>query len=261
MGQGLLVAGTTSDAGKSVVTTGICRALARRGLSVAPFKAQNMSNNSMVAVDPVTGDGVEIGRAQWIQAMAARAVPEAAMNPVLLKPGSDRRSHVVVLGRPAGHLEAGEFAGGRKHFAEAAFGALDDLRDRFDVVVCEGAGSAAEINLRAHDYVNMGLARHGDLPTVLVGDIDRGGVFAAMYGTLALLDASDQALVRGFVINKFRGDLGCCVPVSSRSKSSRAGPCSASCPGSAACGSTRRTRSPCRRARPTTAPGRSPSRW
>lgn len=212
MGQGLLVAGTTSDAGKSVVTTGICRALARRGLSVAPFKAQNMSNNSMVAVDPVTGDGVEIGRAQWIQAVAARAVPEAAMNPVLLKPGSDRRSHVVVLGRPAGHLEAGEFAGGRKHLAEAAFGALDDLRDRFDVVVCEGAGSAAEINLRAHDYVNMGLARHGDLPTVLVGDIDRGGVFAAMYGTLALLDASDQALVRGFVINKFRGDLGLLRP-------------------------------------------------
>lgn len=150
MGQGLLVAGTTSDAGKTVVTTGICRALARRGLSVAPFKAQNMSNNSMVALDPDTGEGVEIGRAQWIQAVAARATPEAAMNPVLLKPGSDRRSHVVVLGRPAGHLEAGEFAGGRRHLADAAFTAFDDLRARFDVVVCEGAGSAAEINLRAH---------------------------------------------------------------------------------------------------------------
>ncbi|KXF84622.1 cobalamin biosynthesis protein CobQ [Rhodococcus ruber Chol-4] len=212
MGQGLLVAGTTSDAGKTVVTTGICRALARRGLSVAPFKAQNMSNNSMVALDPDTGAGVEIGRAQWIQAVAARATPEAAMNPVLLKPGSDRRSHVVVLGRPAGHLEAGEFAGGRRHLADAAFAAFDDLRARFDVVVCEGAGSAAEINLRAHDYVNMGLARHGDLPTVLVGDIDRGGVFAAMYGTLALLDAPDQALVRGFVINKFRGDVGLLRP-------------------------------------------------
>ncbi|MFZ2526495.1 MAG: cobyric acid synthase [Rhodococcus sp. (in: high G+C Gram-positive bacteria)] len=212
MGQGLLVAGTTSDAGKSVVTTGICRALSRRGLTVAPFKAQNMSNNSMVTVDPATGVGSEIGRAQWIQAVAARAIPEPAMNPVLLKPGSDRTSHVVVMGAPAGRLEAGEFAGGRKHLAEAAFAALDDLRSRFDVVVCEGAGSAAEINLRAHDYVNMGLARHGDLPTILVGDIDRGGVFASMYGTLALLDPDDQALIRGFVINKFRGDVGLLRP-------------------------------------------------
>lgn len=195
-----------------MVVTGICRALSRRGLTVAPFKAQNMSNNSMVAVDAATGDGVEIGRAQWIQSVAARAVPESAMNPVLLKPGSDRRSHVVVRGRPAGTLEAGEFAGGRKHLAEAAFTAFDDLRGRFDVVVCEGAGSAAEINLRAHDYVNMGLAQHGGLPTIVVGDIDRGGVFASMYGTLALLDAADQQLIRGFVINKFRGDVGLLKP-------------------------------------------------
>ena len=207
MAHGLLVAGTTSDAGKSVVTAGICRALARRGLTVAPFKAQNMSNNSMVTIDPDTGEGAEIGRAQWIQAVAARATPEPAMNPVLLKPGSDRRSHVVVLGQPAGTLDAGEFAGGRKNLADAAFAALDDLRNRFDVVVCEGAGSAAEINLRAHDYVNMGLAQHGSLPAILVGDIDRGGVFASMYGTLALLGAADQQLVRGFVINKFRGDV------------------------------------------------------
>ncbi|QHG82333.1 cobyric acid synthase [Rhodococcus rhodochrous] len=207
MGSGLLVAGTTSDAGKSVVVTGICRSLARRGLKVAPFKAQNMSNNSMV-----TSEGAEIGRAQWIQAVAARAIPEAAMNPVLLKPGSDRRSHVVVLGRPAGSLEAGEFAGGRQHLADAAFGAFDDLRRRFDVVVCEGAGSAAEINLRDHDYVNMGLAQHGSMPTVVVGDIDRGGVFASMYGTLALLDAADQQLIRGFVINKFRGDVSLLKP-------------------------------------------------
>jgi len=209
---GLLVAGTTSDAGKSVVTAGICRALSRRGLTVAPYKAQNMSNNSMVTIDPDTGAGVEIGRAQWVQAIAARATPEPAMNPVLLKPGSDRRSHVVVLGQPAGTLEAGEFAGGRQHLADAAFSALDDLRARFDVVVCEGAGSAAEINLRAHDYVNMGLAQHGSLPTILVGDIDRGGVFASMYGTLALLDAADQQLVRGFVINKFRGDAALLKP-------------------------------------------------
>jgi adenosylcobyric acid synthase len=203
----LLVAGTTSDAGKSVVTTGLCRALSRRGLRVAPYKAQNMSNNSMV-----TADGAEIGRAQWVQAIAARAEPEAAMNPVLLKPGSDRRSHVVVMGRPAGRLEANEFAGGRTALARAAFAAYDDLVDRYDVVVCEGAGSPAEINLRAYDYVNMGLAQHGRIPTVLVGDIDRGGVFAAMHGTLALLDAADQALLAGFVVNKFRGELSLLRP-------------------------------------------------
>jgi adenosylcobyric acid synthase len=203
----LLVAGTTSDAGKSVVTTGLCRAFARRGLRVAPYKAQNMSNNSMV-----TAEGAEVGRAQWVQAVAARAEPEAAMNPVLLKPGSDRRSHVVVMGKPFGHLEANEFAGGRTALAEAAFAAYDDLASRYDVVVCEGAGSPAEINLRAHDYVNMGLAQHGRIPTVLVGDIDRGGVFAAMHGTLALLDAADQALLAGFVVNKFRGDVSLLRP-------------------------------------------------
>jgi adenosylcobyric acid synthase len=198
----LLVAGTTSDAGKTVVVTGLCRALRRRGLSVAPFKAQNMSNNSMV-----TAGGAEIGRAQWVQAVAAGAEPEAAMNPVLLKPGSDRRSHVVVMGTPHGHLEAGEFAGGRDELARAAFAAFDDLVGRYDVVVCEGAGSPAEINLRHHDYVNMGLAQHGALPTLVVGDIDRGGVFAAMHGTVALLAPADQALVSGFVVNKFRGDV------------------------------------------------------
>ena len=199
---GLLVTGTTSDAGKSVVTTGLCRALARRGHRVAPFKAQNMSNNSMV-----TAGGAEIGRAQWVQAVAARAEPETAMNPVLLKPGSDRRSHVVVMGRPHGHLEAGEYASGRGELAAAAFAAFDDLSSRFDVVLCEGAGSPAEVNLRRGDYVNMGLARHGGLPTLLVGDIDRGGVFASMFGTLALLDKQDQALLAGFVVNKFRGDV------------------------------------------------------
>ncbi|HEU4512496.1 MAG TPA: cobyric acid synthase [Nocardioidaceae bacterium] len=197
----LLVAGTTSDAGKSVVTTGICRWLHRQGVRVAPFKAQNMSNNSMV-----TADGAEIGRAQWVQAVAAGAEPEAAMNPVLLKPGSDLRSHVVLMGEPAGQLDASSFARARPRLAEAAYAAYDDLASRFDVVVCEGAGSPAEINLREHDFVNMGLAQHGRIPTVVVGDIDRGGVFAAMYGTLKLLSAADQQLVRGFVVNKFRGD-------------------------------------------------------
>ncbi|HSV38448.1 MAG TPA: cobyric acid synthase [Nocardioidaceae bacterium] len=208
MSGSLLVAGTTSDAGKSVVTTGLCRALARRGISVAPYKAQNMSNNSMVVSTGSTQgwDFGEIGRAQWVQAVAARATPEVAMNPVLLKPGSDRRSHVVLMGEPFGTLDAGEFAGGRTALRDAAWAAYDDLRARYDVVVCEGAGSPAEINLRATDYVNMGLAQHGRIPTVVVGDIDRGGVFAAMYGTLALLSDEDQSLIAGWVINKFRGD-------------------------------------------------------
>lgn len=204
--SGLLVAGTTSDAGKSIVTTGLCRAFARRGVRVAPYKAQNMSNNSMVCKAP-DGGTAEIGRAQWIQARAAGVEPEPAMNPVLLKPGSDRRSHVVLLGRPAGEVGATDFATGRRHLATAAHAAYDDLAARFEVVVAEGAGSPAEINLRASDYVNMGLARHAGIPVVLVGDIDRGGIFAAMLGTLALLEAADQRLVAGFVVNKFRGDL------------------------------------------------------
>lgn len=203
---GLLVAGTTSDAGKSIVTTGLCRALARRGVHVAPYKAQNMSNNSMVCRNP-DGTTAEIGRAQWIQARAARVTPEPAMNPVLLKPGSDRRSHVVLLGRPAGEVSATDFATGRRHLASAAHAAYDDLAARFDMIIAEGAGSPAEVNLRASDYVNMGLARHADLPVVIVGDIDRGGVFASMLGTLALLEPADQRLVAGFVVNKFRGDL------------------------------------------------------
>ena len=202
---GLLVAGTTSDAGKSVVTTGLCRALARRGVRVAPYKAQNMSNNSMVCAGP-DGRLAEIGRAQWAQARAAGAAPEPAMNPVLLKPGTDRRSHVVLMGQPAGDVASADWTTGRRHLAAAAHAAFDDLAARFDLVVAEGAGSPAEINLRAGDYVNMGLARHAGLPAVVVGDIDRGGVFAAMYGTIALLEPADQALIAGFVVNKFRGD-------------------------------------------------------
>jgi adenosylcobyric acid synthase len=219
--SGLLVAGTTSDAGKSVVTTGLCRAFARRGVKVAPYKAQNMSNNSMVVgldtsslgSDHSISDGfAEIGRAQWVQALAAGATPEPAMNPVLLKPGSDRRSHVVLMGRPAGEVSSADWESGRAHLATAAHAAYDDLASRYDLVVAEGAGSPAEINLRAGDYVNMGLARHASLPTLVVGDIDRGGVFAALLGTVALLTPDDQALVAGFVMNKFRGDLGLLAP-------------------------------------------------
>lgn len=209
--SGLLVAGTTSDAGKSTVVTGLCRALARRGVRVAPYKAQNMSNNSMVCAGP-DGRMAEIGRAQWAQALAARVAPEPAMNPVLLKPGTDRRSHVVLMGQPAGDVSSADWQAGRRHLAAAAHAAFDDLAGRFDVVVAEGAGSPAEINLRPGDYVNMGLARHAGLPTVVVGDIDRGGVFAAMFGTVALLSPADQALVAGFAVNKFRGDPALLAP-------------------------------------------------
>ncbi|MFG1951013.1 cobyric acid synthase [Micromonospora sp. NPDC048830] len=211
MSGGLLVAGTTSDAGKSVLTAGICRWLRRRGVKVAPFKAQNMSNNSAVVVG-ADGRGGEIGRAQAMQAAACGLAPDLRFNPVLLKPGSDRSSQVVLLGEAVDTVTAGNYHSLRPRLAEVAFAALAELREAYDVVVCEGAGSPAEINLRAGDYVNMGLARHADLPTIVVGDIDRGGVFASMFGTVALLDPADQALVAGFVINKFRGDLGLLRP-------------------------------------------------
>jgi adenosylcobyric acid synthase len=198
----LLVAGTTSDAGKSVVTAGLCRWLARQGVRVAPFKAQNMSLNSTV-----TADGAEIGRAQAMQAAAAGVAPEAAMNPVLLKPGSDRTSQVVVLGKPWADVSAVSYRDHKAALLEVSLECLADLRSRYDVVVCEGAGSPAEINLRATDIANMGLARAARLPVLVVGDINPGGVFAALFGTLALLSPEDQALVAGFVVNKFRGDV------------------------------------------------------
>ncbi|MFY1617308.1 cobyric acid synthase [Micromonospora sp. WMMD736] len=211
MSGGLLVAGTTSDAGKSVLTAGICRWLHRRGVKVAPFKAQNMSNNSAVVVGP-DGRGGEIGRAQAMQAAACGLAPDLRFNPVLLKPGSDLASQVVLLGEAVDTITAGTFRQLRPRLAETAYAALAELRAAYDVVICEGAGSPAEINLRAGDYVNMGLARHANLPAIVVGDIDRGGVFASMFGTVALLDPADQALVAGFVINKFRGDLGLLQP-------------------------------------------------
>ena len=198
----LLVAGTTSDAGKSVVTAGLCRWLARQGVKVAPFKAQNMSLNSAVTLD-----GAEIGRAQAMQAAAAGIEPEAAMNPVLLKPGSDQSSQVVVLGRPWAEVTALTYRTHKSALLDISLESLADLRRRYDVVICEGAGSPAEINLRATDIANMGLARAADLPVLVVGDINPGGVFAGLFGTLALLSREDQALVAGFVINKFRGDL------------------------------------------------------
>ncbi|UQU63647.1 cobyric acid synthase [Couchioplanes caeruleus] len=211
MSGGLLVAGTTSDAGKSVVTAGICRWLHRRGVKVAPFKAQNMSNNSVVVVG-AGGRGGEIGRAQAMQAAACGIAPDIRFNPVLLKPGSDLSSQVVLLGEAIDTVSAGNYRTMRPRLAEVAHAALAELRGEYDAVICEGAGSPTEINLRDGDFVNMGLARQAGLPAVVVGDIDRGGVFAALFGTVALLSREDQALVNGFIINKFRGDPGLLRP-------------------------------------------------
>ena len=198
---GLLIAGTASDAGKSLIVTGLARAFRRRGIKVAPFKSQNMSNNSMVC-----SDGTEIGRAQYLQAQAAGVEPSSLLNPVLLKPGSDRRSFVVLRGKPAGQLEAGEYAVGRRHLAEAAFTAYQELAGAYDLVLCEGAGSPAEINLRQGDYVNFGLAERFGLPVVLAADIDRGGALAAIFGTHGISSEQDRERLVGYLINKFRGD-------------------------------------------------------
>ena len=203
----LLIVGTTSDAGKSMVVAGLCKLLARRGISVAPFKAQNMSNNSAVTVE-----GGEIGRAQAVQARACGLAPSVRFNPVLLKPGSDRTSQLVVRGQVAGTMAAGDYFTRRTQLAEIVNDELRSLRSEFDVVICEGAGSPAEINLRATDLSNMGLARAADLPVVVVGDIDRGGLLAHLFGTVAVLSPEDQRLVSGFLVNKFRGDPGLLAP-------------------------------------------------
>jgi len=233
----LLVTGCTSDAGKSVVVAGMCRSLARRGYRVAPFKAQNMSNNSAVvlATDYSANVGSsdseeavaqpaahheadrrlvagEIGRAQALQAFAAGVTPSVDMNPVLLKPEADRRSQLVLRGVATGTVGARDYIEHRTHLRQVSAQALESLRREYDVVICEGAGSPAEINLRQTDIANMGLAEAADLPVVLVGDIDRGGVLAHFFGTYFFLDHTDRARFRGFIVNKFRGDVGILQP-------------------------------------------------
>ncbi|MCV7400560.1 cobyric acid synthase [Mycobacterium fragae] len=201
MSGALLVAGTSSEAGKSVVVAGLCRLLARKGIRVAPFKAQNMSNNSAVTVE-----GGEIGRAQAMQARAAGLQPSIRFNPILLKPGSDATSQLVIRGRVADSVTATDYWSHRDRLFDVVADELSSLRAEFDAVICEGAGSPAETNLRATDLANMGLARAANLPVILVGDIDRGGLLAHLFGTVALLEPEDQALVAGFIVNKFRGD-------------------------------------------------------
>lgn len=197
----LMLQGTGSDVGKSVLVAGLCRALANRGLRVLPFKPQNMSNNAAV-----TADGGEIGRAQALQALAARAEPHTDMNPVLLKPQGDRTSQLVVHGRVRGTLGSAGFGPARATLLPAVLESWQRLRARCDIVLVEGAGSPAEINLRAGDIANMGFARAANVPVVMVGDIDRGGVIAALVGTQAVLDPADAAMIAGFIVNRFRGD-------------------------------------------------------
>lgn len=197
----LMVQGTTSNAGKTVLVAALCRILLQDGLRVAPFKSQNMSLNSFV-----TTAGHEMGRAQVVQAQACRLEPEVRMNPILLKPNSDTGCQVIVDGRPVGNMKVAEYIAYKPQAFEAARRDFDALADEFDAVVLEGAGSPAEINLKSHDIVNMQMARYARAPVLLTGDIDRGGLFAAFVGTMELLEPWERRLVQGFIINRFRGD-------------------------------------------------------
>jgi adenosylcobyric acid synthase len=203
----LMIVGTSSHAGKTTLVTALCRWFANRGVNVAPFKAQNMSLNAAV-----TRDGAEIGRAQMLQAHAARVVATAAMNPILLKPHTERTSQVIVMGKALSTDDARDYFARHKALWPIVTSALDSLRTEHELVIVEGAGSPAEINLYDRDLVNMKIARHADAPTLLVGDIERGGVFASLYGTVELLPPEERALIRGFVINKFRGDVSLVDP-------------------------------------------------
>lgn len=208
----IMVLGTTSGAGKSWLTTALCRHYVRQGLKVVPFKAQNMSNNARVVADRTLGQGGEIGSAQYFQALAANAIPDVRMNPLLLKPEADTHSQVVLMGQVSAELTAMPWRGRSLKVWPQIAAALDALRAENDVVVIEGAGSPAEINLHDSDIVNMRVALHCQAACLLVTDIDRGGAFAHLYGTWALLPENERRLIRGFVLNKFRGDASLLAP-------------------------------------------------
>ncbi|MTI14002.1 cobyric acid synthase [Sansalvadorimonas verongulae] len=203
----LMIQGTTSDAGKSVLCAGLCRVLTRRGFTIKPFKPQNMALNSAV-----TENGGEIGRAQAVQAQACEVEPHTDMNPVLLKPNSDTGAQVIINGHALGEMDARAYHNYKPKVLQLIIEAFERLKSSADAVIVEGAGSPAEINLRDRDVANMGFAEPSDTPVVIVADIDRGGVFAHLYGTLALLSESEQARVKGFIINRFRGDISLLTP-------------------------------------------------
>ena len=207
MAKMIMVQGTMSNAGKSFLAAGLCRVFHQDGWRVAPFKAQNMALNSFV-----TKEGLEMGRAQVVQAEAAGVEPEVAMNPILLKPNSHTGSQVIVNGEVLGNYSAQEYFTRRKELMPVVKKALDHLAESYDIIVIEGAGSPAEINLKENDLANMGIARLAKAPVLLVGDIDRGGVFASLYGTVKLLEPEEQAMIKGMVINKFRGDVSLLEP-------------------------------------------------
>lgn len=198
----LMIQGTTSDAGKSTLVAALCRVFANQDIKVAPFKPQNMALNSAV-----TNDGGEIGRAQALQAIAAKVEPETDFNPILLKPNSDTGAQVIIHGKAISNMEAGKYHDYKKVAMDAVITSHERLAKRFDLLLVEGAGSPAEINLRENDIANMGYAEKVDCPVIIIADIDKGGVFAHLVGTLALLSESEQARVKGFVINRFRGDI------------------------------------------------------
>lgn len=201
MAKAIMIQGTMSNAGKSLLAAGLCRIFKQDGYRVAPFKAQNMALNSCI-----TKEGLEMGRAQAVQAEAAGIEPSADMNPILLKPSSDTGSQVIVCGTPIGNMEAKAYFSYKKNLIPEIKAAYERLSSSYDIIVIEGAGSPAEINLKKDDIVNMGMAEMADAPVLLVGDIDRGGVFAQLYGTVLLLEEKERARVKGLILNKFRGD-------------------------------------------------------
>ncbi len=197
----IMIQGTMSNVGKSLFTAGLLRVLVQDGFSAAPFKSQNMALNSYI-----TAEGLEMGRAQVMQAEAAGIVPEVAMNPILLKPSSETASQVILNGEVAGNMKAEEYFRRKKEYIPQIMAAYRKLKEKYGIIVIEGAGSPAEINLKESDIVNMGLAEMVDAPVLLIGDIDRGGVFAQLYGTVALLEETERRRVKGFIMNKFRGE-------------------------------------------------------
>ena len=207
MSKKMMVLGTCSNAGKSLIAAGICRILKNRGYKVAPYKSQNMALNSFI-----TEDGLEMGRAQVVQAEAAGVKPDVRMNPILLKPNSDTGSQIILHGEVYGNYTASLYYEEKEFFEKEAVKALEELEKDFDYIIMEGAGSASEINLKSKDIVNMGLAKKVDAPVILVGDIDRGGVFGALAGTMLLFDEEERALVKGVIINKFRGNIDILKP-------------------------------------------------